>query len=112
MTERKVYRPEEKMRIVMEGISGTISVADLCRKYDLRPARFYSWKEKLLKNSSHVFEDRGRKNNSYQRIIEEQRMEIARLKATIAEVVQENLDIKKRLEIACRGGKGLEISFL
>ena len=59
MTERKVYRPEEKMRIVMEDISGTISVADLCRKYDLRPARFYSWKEELLKNSSHVFEDRG-----------------------------------------------------
>ena len=112
MTERKVYRPEEKMRIVMEGISGTIPVADLCRKYDLRPARFYSWKEKLLKNSSHVFEDRGRKNNSYQRIIEEQRMEIARLKATIAEVVQENLEMKKkRMEIACRGGGTSTILF-
>ena len=83
------------MKIVLEGMSGTISVADLCRKYDLRPARLYSWKEKLLKNSSHVFKDRGRKNNSYQRIIEEQRMEIARLKATIADVVSENLEIKK-----------------
>ena len=112
MAANMVYTPEEKLKIVLEGMSGTISVSDLCRKYDLSPARFYSWKEKLLKNSSHVFEDRGRKNNSYQRIIEEQRMEIARLKATIAEVVQENLDIKKRLEIACRGGKGLEISFL
>ena len=96
MAANRVYRPEEKLKIVLEGMSGTISVSDLCRKYDLRPARFYSWKEKLLKNSSHVFEDRGRKNNSYQRIIEEQRMEIARLKATIADVVQENLEIKKK----------------
>jgi hypothetical protein len=31
MTERKVYRPEEKMKIVMEGLSGTISVSDLYR---------------------------------------------------------------------------------
>ena len=96
MATNRVYTPEEKLKIVMEGMSGTISVSDLCRKYDLKPARFYSWKEKLLKNSSHVFEDRGRKNNSYQRIIEEQRMEIAWLKATIAEVVQENLEIKKK----------------
>ena len=96
MAANMVYTPEEKLKIVLEGMSGTISVSDLCRKYDLKPARFYSWKEKLLKNSSHVFEDRGRKNNSYQRIIEEQRMEIARLKATIADVVQENLEIKKK----------------
>jgi len=38
MTERKVYRPEEKMKIVMEGLSGTISVSDLCRKYEIKPA--------------------------------------------------------------------------
>lgn len=91
MTERNVYRPEERMRIVMEGISGTILVADLCRKYDLRPARFYSLNEKLLMNSSHLFENKERKNNSYHRIIEEQRMEIAMLKSTIAGVVQEKL---------------------
>ena len=59
MTANRVYTPEEKLKIVLEGMSGTVSVADLCRKYDLKPARFYSWKEKLLKNSSHVFEDRG-----------------------------------------------------
>ena len=54
MTERKVYRPEEKMSIVMEGISGTILVADLCRKYDLKPARFYYWKEQLLNSASKI----------------------------------------------------------
>ena len=45
MTARKVYRPEEKMKIVMEGLSGTISDPDLCRKYEIKPARFYYWKD-------------------------------------------------------------------
>ena len=42
MTERKVYRPEEKMKIVIEGLSGTIQISELCRKYGVKPARFYS----------------------------------------------------------------------
>ena len=90
MTERGVYRPEEKMRIVMEGISGAISVADLCKKYDLKPARFYYWKDQLLKSAPEIFENRGRKVDE-DRIREEKDKEIARLKATIAKVVVENL---------------------
>ena len=34
MTEiRRVYKSEEKMKIVMEGLSGTIQISDLCKKY-------------------------------------------------------------------------------
>jgi transposase-like protein len=85
------------MKIVLEGFSGTISVADLCRKYDIKPARFYSWKEKLMNSSAKIFDDRGRKSKSEQLIIEEQRIEIERLKGTIADVVSENLEIKKKI---------------
>jgi transposase-like protein len=66
MTERRVYRPEEKMKIVLEGFSVTISVADLCRKYDIKPARFCSWKEKLMNSSAEIFDDRGMKSTSEQ----------------------------------------------
>ena len=45
MAANWVYTPEEKLKIVLEGMSGTISVADLCRKYDLKPARFNYWKD-------------------------------------------------------------------
>ncbi|WP_010917123.1 transposase [Thermoplasma volcanium] len=58
MPERKVYKPEEKLKIVLQGLSGTISVSDLCRKYDIKSARFYSWKEKLMRSSADIFEDR------------------------------------------------------
>ena len=74
-------------------MSGTISVADLCRKYDLKSARFYYWKDQLLKIAPEIFENRGRMVDE-DRIRAEKDREIARLKATIAEVVQENLEIK------------------
>lgn len=96
MTERKVYRPEEKMKIVMEGLSGTISVSDLCRKYEIKPARFYYWKDQVMNSAKDIFQNRGRKVDE-DRIRAEKDDEIARLKATIAEVVQENLEIKKKI---------------
>jgi transposase-like protein len=42
MIERNVYKPKEKMKIVMEGLSGSIQISDLSRKYDIGSARFYS----------------------------------------------------------------------
>ena len=96
MAANRVYTPEEKLKIVLEGMSGTISVADLCRKYDLKPARFYYWKDQLLKSAPEIFENRGRKVDE-DRIRTERDREIARLKATIADVVSENLEIKKKI---------------
>ena len=96
MAANRVYTPEEKLKIVFEGMSGTISVSDLCRKYDLKPARFYYWKDQLLKSAPEIFENRGRKVDE-DRIRSEKDREIVRLKATIADVVSENLEIKKKI---------------
>ena len=95
MESKRSYVAEEKLKIVLEGMSGTISVSDLCRKYDIKPARFYYWKDQLLNSAPEIFENRGRKVDE-DRIRAEKDREIARLKATIAEVVQENLEIKKK----------------
>ena len=95
MAVNRVYTPEEKLKIVLEGMSGTVSVSDLCRKYDLKPARFYYWKDQLVNSAPEIFENRGRKVDE-DRIRAEKDREIARLKATIVEVVRENLDIKKK----------------
>ena len=96
MTANRVYTPEEKLKIVLEGMSGTISISDLCRKYDLKAARFYYWKDQLLNSAPEIFENRGRKIDE-NRIRNEKDSEIARLKATIADVVSENMEIKKKI---------------
>ena len=51
MAAKRVYTPEEKLKIVLEGMSGTIAVSDLCRRYDLKPARFYYWKDQLVNSA-------------------------------------------------------------
>ena len=99
MAAGRIYTPEEKLKIVLEGMSGTISIADLCRKYDLKPARFYYWKDQLLNSAPEIFENRGREVD-VERIRTEKDHEIAGLKATIAEVFRRTWRSKKRLENA------------
>lgn len=62
MNGRRRFAPQEKMKIVLEGLSGTIQVSELFRKYQITTTMFYCWKERLLENSATVFNDkRGRK---------------------------------------------------
>ena len=63
MTANRVYTAEERLKMVLDGMSGSISVSVLCKKYNIKSARFYNWKEKLVK-FSWIFDDRGRKNTS------------------------------------------------
>ena len=105
MGEKRTYKAEEKLKIVLEGMSGTISVADLCRKYVVKPARFYYWKDRLMNSAPEIFENRGRKIDE-DRIRFEKDQEIQRLKEVIAEITQENLKIKKKIgERLQRGGR-------
>ena len=50
-----------------------------------------------MKSSVNVFDDRGRKNTSNRKVIEEQEKKLERLKETITEIVTENLQLKKNI---------------
>lgn len=97
MSGKKVYKSEDKLRIVMEGMNGTISVADLCRKYDIGTARFYYWKAQLVNSAHEIFENRGRKRNENQ-ITAEKDLEISRLKDVIAEIKKKTGERLQRRE--------------
>jgi transposase len=97
MNERRRFSPEEKMRIMLEGLSGTIEISELCWKYDITTTIFYNWKEKLLENSATVFNDKRERKPATERKTEELQQEVSRLKDTIAEITTENLQLKKRL---------------
>ena len=45
----RAWTPEEKIQIVLESMNTNISLAELCRKYNLSPGVFYQWKEKFIK---------------------------------------------------------------
>jgi len=40
---RKKYSAEDKIRIVIEGLRGEMSVAELCRKEGISQSLYYKW---------------------------------------------------------------------
>jgi transposase-like protein len=42
---RKHHAAEEKIRIVLEGLRGEYSIAELCRREGIAESLYYSWSE-------------------------------------------------------------------
>ena len=45
---KKQYNSEEKIRIVLEGLRGEMSIAELCRKEGINPNLYYNWSKEFL----------------------------------------------------------------
>ena len=45
---RKQYTAEEKIRIVLDGLKGEDSIAELCRREGIAQSLYYSWSKEFL----------------------------------------------------------------
>ena len=45
---RKQYSAEEKIRIVLDGLRGESSIAELCRREGIAEGLYYSWSKEFL----------------------------------------------------------------
>ena len=45
---RRKYSAEEKIRIVLEGLRGEDSIAELCRREGINPNLYYKWSKEFL----------------------------------------------------------------
>jgi transposase len=45
---RKRYSAEEKIRIVLDGLRGEMSIAELCRREGIAEGLYYSWSKEFL----------------------------------------------------------------
>ena len=45
---RKKYTAEEKVRIVLEGLRGERTIAELCRREGIQPNLYYKWSKEFL----------------------------------------------------------------
>mgnify|MGYP002260493526 CR=1 FL=1 len=48
-TRKHYYSSEEKIRIVLEGLRGELSIAELCRPNGINIAVYYRWSKEFLK---------------------------------------------------------------
>ena len=53
--KKRNWTNQQKMQIVLEGIKGNLSVAELCNKYELSQSQYYKWRDLLLDGADRVF---------------------------------------------------------
>lgn len=94
--KRRQRSAAEKMRIVLAGMEAETEISELCRVEGINPTQYYSWKKQLLSGAEAVFaKRRGGKDESA--AIDPHEQEMNRMRAVIAEITAENLELKKTL---------------
>ena len=56
---RRNWTPDEKLQIVLEGLKESISLSELCNRYQISQTQYYQWKDRLIGEGSKVFERGG-----------------------------------------------------
>lgn len=91
---RKRYSAEEKIRIVLEGLRGEVSIAELCRREGITANMYYRWSKEFLEaGKKRLAGDTAREATSDE--VKTLRAEASVLKETVAELLMENRLLKK-----------------
>jgi transposase len=93
---RKQYSAEEKIRIVLSGLRGEDSIAELCRREGIAESLYYSWSKEFLEaGKKRLSGDTARQASSGE--VKDLRREMQDLKEALAEQVLENRLLKKSM---------------
>ena len=91
---RKQYSAEEKIRIVLEGLRGEDSIAELCRREGIVQNLYYRWSKDFLEaGKKRLAGDTARAATSDE--VKDLRREASALKEVVAELTLENRLLKK-----------------
>jgi transposase len=93
---RRKYSSEEKIRIVLEGLRGEASVAEICRREGLNTNIYYKWSKEFLEAGKKRLQgDTVREATSTE--VVDLRKENDQLKQLVAELSIKNRVLKKSL---------------
>jgi transposase len=93
---RKRHSTEEKIRIVLEGLRGEDSIAELCRREGISQSLYYSWSKEFLEaGKRRLAGDTARQASSPE--VKDLRAESAALKEAVADLTLENRLLKKSM---------------
>ena len=91
---RRQFSAEEKIRIVLSGLRGEDSIAELCRREGIVQNLYYRWSKEFLEaGKKRLAGDTARAATSDE--VKELRREASALKEVVAELTLENRLLKK-----------------
>ena len=93
---RRAYGSEEKIRIIIDGIRGETTIAELCRKEGISQGIFYKWSKDFMDaGKRRLTGDTMREANTSE--VKELKDVNSSLKELVAELSLENRMLKKNL---------------
>ena len=91
---RRHFSAEEKIRVVLEGLRGEESIAELCRREGIVQNLYYRWSKEFLEaGKKRLAGDTARAATSDE--VKDLRREASALKEVVAELTLENRLLKK-----------------
>jgi transposase len=93
---RRQHSAEEKIRIVLEGLRGEDSIAELCRREGIAQSLYYSWSKEFLEaGKRRLAGDTARQATAPE--VKDLRAETSALKEAVADLTLENRLLKKSM---------------
>jgi transposase len=91
---RKHHSAEEKLRIVLDGLRGEYSIAELCRRAGSAESLYYSWSKEFLEAGKRRLAGDTERSASPPEV-KELRREVRGMKVLVADLALENRLLKK-----------------
>ena len=93
---RRKFNSEEKIRIILEGLKGEDSIAEICRREGIAPAVYYKWSKAFLEAGKQRLKGDTVREASSDEVLELKK-ENEQLKQLVAEITLKNRVLKKSL---------------
>lgn len=94
MSQRKRYSSEDKVKILREHFEQNLSVPTVCEKHRVHPNQFYRWKKLFFEKAVEIFNAKPNARTEQENIAQ-LRNQLHQRNEVIAELLQENLKLKK-----------------
>lgn len=91
---RRQYSAEEKIRIVVEGLRGDVTIAELCRREGIADSLYYSWSKEFMEAGKARLSGNTKRQASSNEV-DDLREENEQLKQLVAELALKNRVLKK-----------------
>ena len=93
---RRHFSAEDKIRIVLDGLRGEDSIAELCRKEGIAQSLYYTWSKEFMEaGKRRLAGDTARAATSDE--VKDLRREASALKEVVADLTLENRLLKKSM---------------
>jgi len=95
--EYRRFTAEQKLEILTEAAQPGVTVSEVCRRHGLAPSALCRWRAVARDGSTVALKRDARRVSRKDDTEVRQQAEIDRLRAVIAEITAENLELKKKI---------------